>query len=117
MLHLPRRIADTLARFARRMSIGDLSEYGLPIPDERPIAPLHRLGVAPAIVEIVSRCGAMSHAYYLPLGRSMRGPDWANAPRLTLQLDESASDCRSGRRAARCVTEPHPRRRGPEPFA
>lgn len=51
MLHLPTRVADALARFARRMSIGDLSEYGLPVPEEGPMTRLHRLGVAPAIVE------------------------------------------------------------------
>jgi NADPH-dependent 2,4-dienoyl-CoA reductase/sulfur reductase-like enzyme len=51
MLHLPTRAADALARFARRMSIGDLSEYGLPVPEEGPMTRLHRLGVAPAIVD------------------------------------------------------------------
>jgi len=51
MLHLPTRVADALARFARRMSIGDLSEYGLPVPEEGPMTRLKRLGVAPAIVE------------------------------------------------------------------
>jgi hypothetical protein len=51
MLHLPIRVADTLARFARRKSIGDLSQYGLPVPEEGPMTRLHRLGVAPAIVD------------------------------------------------------------------
>ena len=51
MLHLPTRAADALARFARRMSISDLSEYGLPVPDAGPITRLRRLGVAPAIVD------------------------------------------------------------------
>lgn len=51
MLHLPVRVADALARFGRRMSIGDLSEYGLPVPEEGPVARLRRLGVAPAIVD------------------------------------------------------------------
>jgi len=50
MLRLPTGVADRLARFARRISIGDLSEYGLPVPKEGPMARLHRLGVAPAIV-------------------------------------------------------------------
>ena len=51
MLHLPTRVADALARFARRMSIGDLSKYGLPVPEEGPMTRLQRLGVAPAIVD------------------------------------------------------------------
>ena len=51
VLHLPTRVADPLARFARRMSIGDLSKYGLPVPEEGPMTRLHRLGVAPAIVD------------------------------------------------------------------
>ena len=51
MLHLPTRVADALARFARRMSIGDLSRYGLPVPEEGPMTRLQRLGVAPAIVD------------------------------------------------------------------
>ena len=51
MLHLPTRVADALARFARRMSIGDMSKDGLPVPEEGPMTRLHRLGVAPAIVD------------------------------------------------------------------
>ena len=51
MLHLPTRAADALARFARRMSISDLSEHGLPVPDAGPMTRLRRLGVAPAIVD------------------------------------------------------------------
>ena len=51
MLHLPTRVADALARFARRKSIGDLSTYGLPVPEEGPMTRLRRLGVAPAIVD------------------------------------------------------------------
>jgi cation diffusion facilitator CzcD-associated flavoprotein CzcO len=51
MLHLPTRVADALARFARQVSIGDLTDYGLPVPEEGPMSRLHRLGVAPAIVD------------------------------------------------------------------
>jgi cation diffusion facilitator CzcD-associated flavoprotein CzcO len=51
LLRLPVRLADALARFGRRMDLGDLTEYGLPAPDEGIFARFHRLGVAPAIVD------------------------------------------------------------------
>ena len=51
LLHAPVRFADAIARFGRRQDIGDLTEYGLPVPDEGVFARLHRLGVAPAIVD------------------------------------------------------------------
>ena len=51
LLHLPVRFADAFARFGRRMDLGDLSEHGLPVPDEGIFARLRRLGVAPAIVD------------------------------------------------------------------
>jgi cation diffusion facilitator CzcD-associated flavoprotein CzcO len=51
MLHVPVRLADAVGRFGRRMDIGDLTEYGLPVPDEGVFARLRRLGVAPAIVD------------------------------------------------------------------
>ena len=47
----PIRLADAIARFARRMTIGDLSEFGLPIPEEGVFARSARLGVAPAILD------------------------------------------------------------------
>jgi cation diffusion facilitator CzcD-associated flavoprotein CzcO len=47
----PIRIADAIARFGRRMAIGDLSEFGLPAPAEGVFARSARLGVAPAIVD------------------------------------------------------------------
>ena len=43
--------ADRLLRRIRRLEVGDLTEYGLPAPDEGPIHRLMRLGVAPAIVD------------------------------------------------------------------
>lgn len=46
----PRR-ADALMRRVRKLEIGDLTEYGLPIPDEGLFSRLERLGVAPAIVD------------------------------------------------------------------
>ena len=51
LLRTPVRFADAFTRFGRRMDLGDLTEYGLPIPDEGVFARMHRLGVAPAIVD------------------------------------------------------------------
>jgi cation diffusion facilitator CzcD-associated flavoprotein CzcO len=51
MMHVPVRLADAVARLGRRMDVGDLTEYGLPVPDEGVFARLRRLGVAPAIVD------------------------------------------------------------------
>ncbi len=50
-LRLPVRVGDAIARFGRRMDIGDLSEYGLTVPEEGVFSRLRRLGVAPAIVD------------------------------------------------------------------
>jgi NADPH-dependent 2,4-dienoyl-CoA reductase/sulfur reductase-like enzyme len=51
LLRVPVRLADAFARFGRRMDIGDLSEFGLPVPEEGVMARLKRLGVAPSIVD------------------------------------------------------------------
>jgi cation diffusion facilitator CzcD-associated flavoprotein CzcO len=51
LYHLPIRLADAIARFGRRVNVGDLSEYGLPVPGEGVFARSARLGVAPAIVD------------------------------------------------------------------
>jgi cation diffusion facilitator CzcD-associated flavoprotein CzcO len=51
LLHTPVRFGDAFARFGRRMDLGDLSEYGLPVPDEGVFSRLRRLGVAPAIID------------------------------------------------------------------
>jgi cation diffusion facilitator CzcD-associated flavoprotein CzcO len=51
LFHAPVRFADAFARFGSRMDVGDLSEYGLPVPEEGAFSRLHRLGVAPAIVD------------------------------------------------------------------
>ena len=48
---LPPGIGDRMTRVARGREIGDLSAYGLPIPDEGVFSRLRRLGVAPAIVD------------------------------------------------------------------
>ena len=50
-VHLPVRTADALAGFARRMKLGDLTDHGLPIPDEGVFARFHRLGVTPAVID------------------------------------------------------------------
>lgn len=51
LYHLPIRIADAIARFGRRMNVGDLSAHGLPVPSEGVFSRSARLGVAPAIVD------------------------------------------------------------------
>lgn len=51
LLHLPVRIADAITRMGQRTDTGDLSEYGLPFPEEGVFARQRRLGVAPTIVD------------------------------------------------------------------
>lgn len=51
LLHMPTRIGDAVARFGRRQDLGDLSEYGLPVPEEGVFTRLQRTGQAPAIVD------------------------------------------------------------------
>jgi cation diffusion facilitator CzcD-associated flavoprotein CzcO len=51
LLHLPARFGDAFARFGRKQDLGDLTEYGLPIPEEGVMSRLHRTGQAPAIVD------------------------------------------------------------------
>ena len=48
----PERLSNAFANFGRRMDMGDLSEYGLPVPEEGIFARLRRLSVAPAIVDM-----------------------------------------------------------------
>jgi cation diffusion facilitator CzcD-associated flavoprotein CzcO len=43
--------ADRIVNFVRRKEIGDLTEYGLPTPEEGVFTRLRRLGVAPAIID------------------------------------------------------------------
>jgi cation diffusion facilitator CzcD-associated flavoprotein CzcO len=52
LLHLPPRVGDAVARFARKQDLGDLTEYGLPVPDEGTMSRLRRTGQAPAIVDM-----------------------------------------------------------------
>ena len=51
LLHTPVRFADWFANFGRRMDVGDLTEHGLPVPDEGVFSRMYRLGVAPAIID------------------------------------------------------------------
>jgi cation diffusion facilitator CzcD-associated flavoprotein CzcO len=51
LLRFPTRFADAVARFGRRIDVGDLTEYGLPVPEEGVFSRMYRLGVAPAIVD------------------------------------------------------------------
>jgi putative flavoprotein involved in K+ transport len=51
LLKLGPRRADRIIGLARRLEVGDLTEYGLPVPEEGPFSRVLRLGVAPAIVD------------------------------------------------------------------
>jgi cation diffusion facilitator CzcD-associated flavoprotein CzcO len=51
LLKLGPQRADKIMPLIRRLEVGDLTEYGLPIPEEGIFARLMRLGVAPAIVD------------------------------------------------------------------
>ncbi|KZS85567.1 FAD-dependent oxidoreductase [Mycobacterium persicum] len=51
LFHAPVWLADRLAAFGRRLTIGDLSAFGLPVPAEGVFARGIRLGRAPAIVD------------------------------------------------------------------
>jgi putative flavoprotein involved in K+ transport len=51
LLKLGPRRADRVISRVRRLEVGDLSEYGLPEPEEGVFTRLMRLGVAPAIVD------------------------------------------------------------------
>jgi NADPH-dependent 2,4-dienoyl-CoA reductase/sulfur reductase-like enzyme len=52
LFYAPIRLADALAVRARRSLIGDLTEFGLPIPDEGPFCRLARLGAVPSLVDL-----------------------------------------------------------------
>jgi cation diffusion facilitator CzcD-associated flavoprotein CzcO len=85
---LPTRVADGIARFVRRRTIGDLSAYGLPVPEEGVFSRLRRLHVAPMIVdpevvraireariEIVAGVEALDDTGVLLAGGERIGPD------------------------------------------
>ncbi len=50
-MKLPPRVGDAVMRFVRRRTVGDLSEFGLPVPEEGVFSRLRRLHVAPMIVD------------------------------------------------------------------
>jgi cation diffusion facilitator CzcD-associated flavoprotein CzcO len=52
LYHFSPRFADEVARRARLHAIGDLTRFGLPIPDEGPFSHGARLGLAPALVDM-----------------------------------------------------------------
>jgi len=51
VVKLPAARGDRIMNFVRRRQVGDLSEFGLPVPEEGVVSRLRRLGVAPAIVD------------------------------------------------------------------
>ena len=51
LLRLPPKLADAISRKARARMFGDLSDVGLPVPEEGVFSRLRRLGVAPSIVD------------------------------------------------------------------
>lgn len=51
LLRFPPRIGDAVARLGRRIEVGDLTEYGLPVPEEGVFSRLRGLGQSPAIVD------------------------------------------------------------------
>jgi cation diffusion facilitator CzcD-associated flavoprotein CzcO len=52
MYRLPVRVADAIGRRARRANLGDLSEFGLPIPEEGVFSRVKRLEQVPALVDM-----------------------------------------------------------------
>jgi cation diffusion facilitator CzcD-associated flavoprotein CzcO len=52
LYHAPPRLADAISRAARRRAIGDLTEFGLPVPEEGPFSRLRRLSAVPSLVDL-----------------------------------------------------------------
>ena len=52
MFHLPPNLADTILGCLRVVRLGDLSEFGLPIPAEGAFAAAHRRGISPSIIDM-----------------------------------------------------------------
>ena len=52
MYRLPVGVADAIGRRARRANLGDLSEFGLPIPEEGVFSRVKRLEQVPALVDV-----------------------------------------------------------------
>jgi cation diffusion facilitator CzcD-associated flavoprotein CzcO len=52
LYRLPIGVADAISRAARRKNLGDLTEFGLPIPDLGVMARVKRFGQVPALVDM-----------------------------------------------------------------
>ena len=52
MFRLPVSLADAILRFLRSRGLGDLSGFGLPIPEEGAFAAAHRRGISPSIIDM-----------------------------------------------------------------
>jgi cation diffusion facilitator CzcD-associated flavoprotein CzcO len=52
LYHAPVRLSDAMSRRARRASLGDLSAYGLPVPEEGPFSRMRRMRKVPTIVDM-----------------------------------------------------------------
>lgn len=52
LFRVPVRVADAVGRAARKANLGDLSEFGLPIPDEGTFARVKRLDRVPSLVDM-----------------------------------------------------------------
>ena len=52
LYHLPIRVADGISRAGRRASVGDLSEFGLPVPEEGVFSGVARHDKVPALVDM-----------------------------------------------------------------
>ena len=52
MYRLPVRVADAISRRARRANLGDLSQFGLPIPEEGVFSRVKRLEQVPGLVDV-----------------------------------------------------------------
>jgi NADPH-dependent 2,4-dienoyl-CoA reductase/sulfur reductase-like enzyme len=99
---LPPRMADAIARFGRRMEIGDLSEFGFPVPEEGLYSRLRRIDAVPAILpeEIVESIKERRFEV-------VAGVDSLDGPRVVLSdgahLEPDAVVCATG---YRCGLEP-----------
>jgi cation diffusion facilitator CzcD-associated flavoprotein CzcO len=62
LYRVPPRVADQIARAARKKAFGDLSAVGLPVPAEGPFTRAHRLHTAPTILDDDVIDSVRSHA-------------------------------------------------------
>jgi flavin-dependent dehydrogenase len=125
LLRFPARFGDSVARAGRKQDLGDLTEYGLPVPPEGIFARLRRTGQAPAIIdrEVIESIKA---------GRveMVRGVEWLDETGVELadgtRVEPDTVICATGyRRSLESlvghlgVLDEHgmPRARGPKPAA